>query len=136
MQFRVLALHTDGSARPMTVDAADATSARRMLARDGLTVLELAPVGAALLARLRMPASGRDATERFDVDLFCQELLALVWPGRGDYDAETWPDALRQAGDTADANLTDYLLGTPLLAGYLEEGAAALGLSLEDFERG
>ena len=64
-----------------------------------------------------------------------QELLALMWLGRGDYDAETWPEALRQAGET-DANLTDYLVGTPLLASYLEEGAAALGLSLEDFERG
>jgi Protein of unknown function (DUF3775) len=65
-----------------------------------------------------------------------QELLALMWLGRGDYDAGTWPDALRQAGDTADANLTDYLVGTPLLASYLEEGVLALGLSLADFERG
>lgn len=65
-----------------------------------------------------------------------QELLALMWLGRGDYDAESWPEALRQAGATADANLTDYLVGTPLLADYLEEGAAALDLSLDDFERG
>ena len=33
-------------------------------------------------------------------------------------------------------NPTDYLVGTPLLGDYLEEGAAALDLSLEDFERG
>jgi hypothetical protein len=59
-----------------------------------------------------------------------------MWLGRGDYDAESWPEALRQAGDTTNANLTDYLVGTPLLADYLEEGASALGLSLEDFERG
>jgi hypothetical protein len=65
-----------------------------------------------------------------------QELLALMWLGRGDYDAATWPEALRQAGETVDENLTDYLVGTPLLASYLEEGASALGLSLEDFERG
>ena len=65
-----------------------------------------------------------------------QELLALMWLGRGDYDADSWREALRLAGETADANLTDYLVGTPLLADYLEEGAAALDLSLEDFERG
>jgi hypothetical protein len=65
-----------------------------------------------------------------------QELLALMWVGRGDYDAGSWSEALRQAEDTADVNLTGYLVGTPLLGDYLEEGASALGLSLEDFERG
>src|SRR5437588_13040124 len=65
-----------------------------------------------------------------------QELLALMWLGRGDYDAEGWPEALRQAGETTIASITDYLVGTPLLGDYLEDGAAALDLSLEDFERG
>lgn len=63
-----------------------------------------------------------------------QELLALLWLGRGDYDADTWPEALREARDRMNETETDYLLGTPLLADYLEEGANALGLSLEDFE--
>jgi hypothetical protein len=65
-----------------------------------------------------------------------QEVLALMWLGRGDYDAESWPEALWQARETPVANVTDYLAGTPLLGDYLEEGAAALGLSLEDFEQG
>jgi hypothetical protein len=65
-----------------------------------------------------------------------QEVLALMWLGRGDYDSESWPEALRQAGETADADLTGYLVGMPLLGDYIEEGAAALGLSLEDFQRG
>ena len=65
-----------------------------------------------------------------------QELLALVWLGRGDYDAASWREALQQARDTALANVTEYLVGTPLLGDYLEEGAEALGLSLQDFERG
>lgn len=65
-----------------------------------------------------------------------EELLALLWLGRGDYDAESWPEALRQARDTATANVTEYLIGTPLLGDYLEEGAEALGLSLRDFEQG
>ena len=65
-----------------------------------------------------------------------QELLALMWLGRGDYDAESWLEALREAGGSTIANVTDYFIGTPLLGDYLEEGASALGLSLEDFERG
>jgi hypothetical protein len=67
---------------------------------------------------------------------FSLEGLALMWLGRGDYDAESWPEALRQAEETANQNLTDYLVGTPLLGDYLEGGASALGLSLENFERG
>jgi general secretion pathway protein F len=83
MQFRVLALHSDGSARPMTVEAADAASARRVLAQDGMTALELGPAqghgSGALARRVAAPVGGRKA--RFDVDLFCQELLALVTAG-------------------------------------------------------
>jgi Protein of unknown function (DUF3775) len=65
-----------------------------------------------------------------------EELLALMWLGRGDYTAADWPEALRQARDSGMATETDYLVGTPLLADYLEEGAAALGLSLDGLEGG
>ena len=65
-----------------------------------------------------------------------QELLALMWLGRGDYDAESCSEALQQARQTQSASETAYLLGTPLLGDYIEEGVAALGLSLEDFRRG
>jgi hypothetical protein len=64
-----------------------------------------------------------------------QELLALTWLGRGDYDAASWPEALQQARETELAHVADYLVGTPLLGDYLEEGAEALGLSLQDYER-
>ena len=65
-----------------------------------------------------------------------EELLALVWLGRGDYDAQNWSEALRQARQTQTSTETAYLLGTPLLADYLEEGVSALDLSLEDFQKG
>ncbi len=77
----------------------------------------------------------RDAIDGLGV-LERQELLALMWLGRGDYDAASWSEALRQARETQSATETGYLLGTPLLGDYLEEGASALGLSLEDFQRG
>lgn len=77
----------------------------------------------------------RDAIDGLNIDER-EELLALLWLGRGDYDAQSWPEALRQARETRSSTETEYLLGTPLLGDYLEEGAEALGLSLEDFERG
>ena len=75
----------------------------------------------------------RDAIDGLNVDER-EELLALTWLGRGDYDANDWPEALRQARETATASETEYLLGTPLLGDYLEEGASALGLSLVNDE--
>jgi Protein of unknown function (DUF3775) len=64
------------------------------------------------------------------------ELLALTWLGRGDYSKEEWREALREAYRVHDNRETDYLLGTPLLADYLEEGLAQLGYSIEDYEIG
>ena len=78
MQFRVLALRSDGTARPLVVEAADLAGARRRLLLDGLTPLELAPVSP-IGSGLRR-ASGK-ASSKFDVDLFCQELYALVTAG-------------------------------------------------------
>ena len=77
----------------------------------------------------------RDAIYGLNIDER-EELLALVWLGRGDYETENWSEALQQARQTGTATETDYLLGTPLLADYREEAVSALGLSLEDFQRG
>jgi len=69
-------------------------------------------------------------------DLERIELLALTWLGRGDYAREEWREALKEAHRIHDEKETDYLIGTPLLADYLEEGLSQLGYSLEDFEIG
>jgi hypothetical protein len=62
------------------------------------------------------------------------ELLALMWLGRGDYDKAEWREALNEAQSIHDAKETYYLVGTPLLGDYLEEGLAQLGYSIEDYE--
>ena len=64
------------------------------------------------------------------------ELLALSWLGRGDYAKEEWRDAVEEARRIHDEKETQYLIGTPLLADYLEEGLSQLGYSLEDYEIG
>jgi len=62
------------------------------------------------------------------------ELLALTWLGRGDFDKEQWREALKEARRIHDPRETSYLVGTPLLGDYLEEGLAQLGYSIEDYE--
>ena len=64
------------------------------------------------------------------------EILALMWLGRGDFDRSEWPEALALSREVHNAAETDYLIGTPLLADYLEEAVAALGYSLDDEIKG
>jgi hypothetical protein len=64
------------------------------------------------------------------------EILALTWLGRGDFDRREWREALAQAHEIHNATETEYLIGTPLLADYLEEAVAAFGYSLRDSEKG
>jgi hypothetical protein len=65
-----------------------------------------------------------------------KELLALAWLGRGDFAIEEWQDGLKRVGDVRQYHTADYLLGTPLLADFLEEGLSQFGLSCEEFELG
>jgi hypothetical protein len=65
-----------------------------------------------------------------------KELLALVWLGRGDFSVDEWRRGLRRVRDVRQYHTIDYLLGTPLLADFLEEGLAQLGFSCEEFELG
>lgn len=62
------------------------------------------------------------------------ELVALTWLGRGDFTAGEWRDALRMARERRSNPTSEYLLGTPMLGDYLEEGLTALGYSIEDLE--
>jgi hypothetical protein len=62
------------------------------------------------------------------------DLVALTWLGRGDGDLENWRDLRNQAADAHNNRTAAYLLGTPMLADYLEEAMSMFGLSPEDFE--
>jgi hypothetical protein len=61
-------------------------------------------------------------------------LVALVWVGRGSYTADEFAEAVETAQAEKINKTEDYLLGTPLLADYLEEGLDKLGISVEDAE--
>uniref|UniRef100_UPI003BAB0223 DUF3775 domain-containing protein n=1 Tax=Stappia sp. TaxID=1870903 RepID=UPI003BAB0223 len=56
------------------------------------------------------------------------ELVALLWVGRGDYDAADFPQAVEDARERAVGSTAKYLTGMPLLADHLEAGLDALEL--------
>ena len=58
------------------------------------------------------------------------QLLALLWVGRGDYDRNSWHEAVRQAREAKNKRIVRYLIGTPMLGDLLEEGLAELGVNV------
>lgn len=63
------------------------------------------------------------------------DLVALSWLGRDDYSAADWPSVREEAAGQYNARTTArYLLGTPMLGDFLEEGLSMLGYSCEEFE--
>ena len=55
------------------------------------------------------------------------ELVALMWIGRGDYDATEFADAVIEVKRRTDIKPVRYLLGHPLLGDWLEDGLEAIG---------
>lgn len=55
------------------------------------------------------------------------ELVALMFVGRGDFDAGEWAEAVAEARPRVNKRVADYLLGNPLLGDWLEDGLEALG---------
>lgn len=62
------------------------------------------------------------------------ELVALMWIGRGSFEAEDFAEAVETARAEATTPCADYLIGTPHLADHLEAGLEALGYDPEDEE--
>jgi hypothetical protein len=73
--------------------------------------------------------------EDLDVDE-ATALVALLWIGRGDFEAKDWEDAVTQARERSETPTVSYLLGEPLLPDYLEDSLAAFGHSCRDFNVG
>jgi len=58
-------------------------------------------------------------------------LVALMWLGRGDYSEDEWNEALDDARGRLSDHTAEYVIATPLVADYLEEGLSALGYTCE-----
>jgi hypothetical protein len=59
-------------------------------------------------------------------------LVALMWLGRGDFSADEWRAALAEARGALSSHTAEYVIGTPLVSDYLEEGMNELGYSCEE----
>ena len=64
------------------------------------------------------------------------DLVALTWLGRDDYSAADWKTVREEAARAHNQRTAEYLLGTPLLGDFLEQGLSMLGYSCEEFEIG
>lgn len=60
------------------------------------------------------------------------DLVALAWLGRDNNTAADWPVVREEATQAHSARTVDYLLGTTLVANFLEDGLTLLGRSCED----
>ena len=58
-------------------------------------------------------------------------VVALMWLGRGDFDEDQWNAAYSEAVSASTPRTAEYLLATPLLADFLQEGLYMLGYSCE-----
>ena len=57
------------------------------------------------------------------------ELTAVMWIGRGTFDADDLEEAISTAKAEKTTPTEDYLMGEPHLADHLEAGMEALGLT-------
>ena len=62
------------------------------------------------------------------------DIVALMWLGREDYTAADWTAVREDAAGAHNEHTAEYLLGTPMLGDFLEEGLSMLGYSCEDYE--
>ncbi|XSG82132.1 MAG: DUF3775 domain-containing protein [Methyloligella sp. ZOD6] len=60
------------------------------------------------------------------------DLMAMTWLSRGDF--SSFSDARQEAEGLREIHAARYLIGTPQLGDYLEEGLSQLGYSLEEYE--
>ena len=60
------------------------------------------------------------------------DLVTLAWLGRGDGTLDDWSDLRAEAARAHNKRTASYLLGTPLLADYLEEALSQFGISCEE----
>lgn len=63
------------------------------------------------------------------------DIVTLMWIGRGTYSIDQWDEARNTAFSEKTHATSEYLLGTPMLSEYLENGLIEFGVSPEDIEQ-
>jgi len=117
-----------------------AEAAKSFQAKEAVTIPEDAPLSPAddwaiqiLAAHFDDPSYQEAASAIADLEPDQQvQLVALMWMGRGDFDLDTWDDAIATAESERTARTAEYLLTTPLVASYLEEALSLHGYDESD----
>jgi hypothetical protein len=65
-----------------------------------------------------------------------QQLVALLWLGRGEYDIAEWDEALAEARRSWTKHTAGYLITHPLLADFLDDALEQFGYSCEEGRAG
>lgn len=60
-----------------------------------------------------------------------QQIVALLWLGRGDFTLDEWTEAVEEAAENWNERTADYLIAHPLLSDYLTEGLDQHGYSCD-----
>jgi len=60
-----------------------------------------------------------------------QQVVALLWLGRGDYEMDEWDDAVTYAEEAWTPTTADYLIAHPMLAEHLRVGLEQHGHSCD-----
>lgn len=81
----------------------------------------------------RAEAEFRAFVDRLSLDEQA-ELVALMWIGRGSFEAEELEEAIAVAAQEASTPTADYLIGTPHLSDHLEAALDALNISAVELE--
>jgi len=62
-----------------------------------------------------------------------QDLIALIWLGRGDFTLGEWNEAREAAIDIGRERTPRYVAGIPLVSDYLEDGLSQFSQTVEDY---
>ena len=62
------------------------------------------------------------------------EVMAITWIGRGDFEPEQWNEAIDQAEALTNDEAKRTLLQIPFLSNYLEIGLDRFDISCQEFE--
>ncbi|MDA7423772.1 DUF3775 domain-containing protein [Thalassococcus lentus] len=95
---------------------------------DKISVRQVATVIVMARELGRAEAELRGLIDRMDEEAQAA-LTAIMWIGRGAFEAQEWSEAYKTAFAEASTPTADYLIGTPHLSDHLETG-----LDLLDFD--
>lgn len=93
---------------------------------EGVSVHQVATLAVMARDLHRAEPEFRAFVDRMDEDAQAA-LVAVMWIGRGVFEAADWDEAFRTAFSEASTPTAEYLIGTPHLADHLEAGLEAFG---------